>query len=97
MTDTEKRRTELLEQTRQLYSEEYAPPAVHPRYGAIYKSLYQEQPAAGKRSTFGIRLLIAVLLFGLVFLANKNKVQEAETVMNEIKKDVWTEILKQGE
>lgn len=64
MNSSEKRRKELLEQTRRLYSEWREPPAVHPRYGSVYHGLYgsdsEEDTPAG---TFGIRLFIAFLLF----------------------------------
>ena len=41
MTETEKRRSELLAQTRARYSEKYTPPAIHPRYQSTYHSIYQ--------------------------------------------------------
>ena len=40
MNDSERRRKELLELTRQRYSDSTAPPAVHPRYHAVYEDLY---------------------------------------------------------
>ena len=40
MNDAEMRRRELLRQTRKLYDEKPDIPAVHPRYGNIYHSLY---------------------------------------------------------
>lgn len=64
MNASEKRRKELLEQTRRLYSDRREPPAVHPRYGAIYSGLYgndsEESTSAG---SFGVRLFLAFLLF----------------------------------
>lgn len=87
MTDTEKRRIELLEQTRKTYSDSYAPPAVHPRYGAVYQSLYQKEREDKKTSSFVMRFVIAILLFGLFFVANKKEMKEAGMVMNEIQQE----------
>ncbi len=40
MNDSELRRRELLKQTRRLYQDSAAIPAVHPRYGHIYHMVY---------------------------------------------------------
>lgn len=87
MTDTEKRRTALLQQTRKIYSENYAPPAIHPRYGAIYQNLYKKEREEKPTSSFGVRVVIAILLFGLFFVANQNGMKEAEMVVNEIQQE----------
>lgn len=63
METSEKRRRKLLEQTRALYSDKGKLPAVHPRYGAAYHSLYDQEEAAMPRGTFGIRLLLCCFLF----------------------------------
>ncbi len=87
MTETEKRRTELLEQTRKIYSERYMPPAVHPRYRAAYQSLYKDEPEEKPVSSFAVRLVIAILLFGVFFMANQKGLKEAEIVANEIQQE----------
>ena len=87
MTETEKRRTELLQQTRRIYSERYAPPAVHPRYRAAYQSLYKDEPEEKQVSSFAVRLVIAIILFGVFFVANQKGLKEAETVANEIQQE----------
>ena len=90
MTETEKRRSELLAQTRARYSEKYTPPAIHPRYQSTYHSIYQDDETTKtnkRRSSFGVRLMIAILLFGLYAFANDRDMQEAKTVMNEIADD----------
>ena len=97
MTETEKRRTELLQQTRQLYSEKYAPPAIHPRYQNVYQSLYKDENRARPRNSFGVRLLVAILIFGLFLCANEFEMQQVETVTNEIAKDVWNDVLEKGD
>lgn len=64
MTETEKRRLKLLQDTRKAYSDNATPPAVHPRYQSAYRSLYpEEMPKA--QGTFGIRLFLSILIFAL--------------------------------
>ena len=90
MTETEKRRMDLLQQTRKAYSARYSPPAVRPRYQATYRSLYGEDTGNAedmKKGTFGVRMTIAVLLFCLFAAAKYNGVKETETVANEIQKE----------
>lgn len=90
MTETEKRRIELLHQTRRTYSEKYTPPAVHPRYQTAYQSIYKnEEMSQGDQRTgsFGVRMVIAALLFGLFVLASKNGMEETKTVVNEIRQE----------
>lgn len=87
MTETEKRRIELLQQTRRTYSEKYTPPAVHPRYQALYHSLYKNETEEKATSSFMGRLVIAILLFGVFFLANQKGLEETETVAKEIQQE----------
>ncbi len=84
MTETEKRRSELLAQTRARYSDRYTPPAVHPRYQNAYKSLYSD---TSKTGTFGIRVFVAAVLFCLYALAHHQNMQEADMVSQEIVRD----------
>lgn len=99
MNSSEKRRKDLLEQTRRLYSDRREPPAVHPRYGSVYHGLYgsdsEESTPAG---TFGVRLFLAFLLFAgfvtmdrqeyKVFHVNSDRiVQEIETDLDVA--EVW--------
>lgn len=90
MTETEKRRVTLLQETRKIYSEKYNPPAVHPRYQSAYQSIYksdQIQTEENQPGTFGIRIVIAILLFSLFALASKNGIEETKTVVQEIKQE----------
>lgn len=90
MTETEKRRNALLEQTRKMYSDKYAPPAVHPRYQAIYKSIYKidtEKQEGQKTSSLGVRFVIAILLFGVFAIASENDMEEAKKVVNVIQQE----------
>ena len=62
MNEAERRRQKLLMRTRELYRDSYDSPAVHPRYGAAYRLLYEE-PQEFKSGTLGLRLFISFLLF----------------------------------
>ena len=63
MNETERRRKQLLEETRKKYGDLRTPPAIHPRYGAIYSDLYEEK--AKENDGLFLRAIIAVLLFAL--------------------------------
>ena len=64
MNESEKRRKQLLEETRSLYSDWRTPPAVHPRYRAAYGKLYKrEEDQEEMPGTFGLRALLCFLLF----------------------------------
>ena len=66
MNDSELRRRELLKQTRRLYQDSAAIPAVHPRYGHIYHELYDtpdSREAEHHSGSFFARLMLSVFLF----------------------------------
>ena len=91
MTEAEKRRLALLEQTRKTYSEKYTPPAVHPRYKGVYQSIYKNENTIKNekcKSTFGIRLVIAVLLFGLFMATSYKDKKITEKVVAEIQEEM---------
>lgn len=62
MNDSEARRRELLKQTRKLYDDSRIP-AVHPRYGNLYRELYHEKEEDSQRGSFTFRLALGILLF----------------------------------
>ena len=71
VSDTERRRRELLEQTRYRYRESEIP-AVHPRYGSAYMDLYGIEETG--KNTLGIRTVICMILFAVfVFMQNEGK------------------------
>lgn len=72
LNDSEKRRRELLEQTRELYNERRSIPAVHPRYGMAYRKLYEEEQATAAHGTFGLRMVLCLLLFAAFVAMDKN-------------------------
>ena len=83
MNKTEKRREELLEKTRSLYSDRKNIPAVHPRYGAIYNSMYNDNQLKEK-STLSIRFFFAMLLFVLFASADYKGISMGEYTCDEI-------------
>ena len=107
MNEAEKRRRELLEQTRYSYQESGIP-AIHPRYseGAkipphppSYSELYGEEEA--EQGSLGIRTFICMILFAVfVFMQNEGKdiLHISSTkVVQEVSKnaditDVWKKI-----
>lgn len=90
MTETERRRAELLEYTRKLYSDRYTPPAVHPRFHTTYQSLYgKNEEMEEKGGTFSIRMVVAILLFGLFVAASKSDYQ-TEMVVQGIEQELKT-------
>lgn len=100
LNDSEKRRRQLLEQTRELYHDRQGIPAVHPRYGAAYRQIYEDEQAVTV-STFGVRLLLCLFLFaGFVsFDKNNTKFREVDSsrIVDEITYDldvaeVWREL-----
>ena len=90
MTDIEKRRIQLLKETKKTYSEKYMTPAVHPRYKSTYDSLYNKEPVMQKGS-FGIRffvaLLILVLVYAMHFQEKSFGMINDKTIINEIHRE----------
>lgn len=86
MTETEQRRIELLTYTRRIHGERNVPPAVHPRYQGTYKSLYPTETQS-KKSTFGSRMLLAILLFALLAVF-KDSSKEVQVVVNQIERNL---------
>lgn len=88
------RRRELLRQTRKLYDERRDIPAVHPRYGRIYHSLYdnEEEEQISSGGSFYIRLVIGILCFICFVYMDQSKVSVAEVdstaIVNQIEKDI---------
>ena len=84
MNKCEKRRQDLLKYKNQ-------PPAVHPRYGRVYQSLYDKP----EKSTFGIRLLVAFVIFILFWAINDRKIQigtvSNEMIIKEVNRDLFHE------
>ncbi len=95
MTESEKKRAELLKRARLLYSEKKAPPAVHPRYQSLYTKLYDfeaGESSSASHSTLGVRIFIAILLFGLFVSADYKEAEyasiDSEKIIQEIERHV---------
>lgn len=98
MTEAEKRRIELLHQTRTLYSDRIDVPAVHPRYRSVYGELYHPEGNSGRNSTLGIRVFISILLFILFAAADYNEVRyrnvDSKRIVHEIERKTDLDLLK---
>ncbi len=71
MNETEKRRQQLLHQARELYRDVGETiPAIHPRYRAAYESIYGTDTEEVIQSTFGIRVVICVMIFAVFVLTD---------------------------
>ena len=94
MNEVEKRRRELLEQTRYSYQESGIP-AIHPRYRASYSELYGEEEA--EQGSLGICMILFAVF---VFMQNEGKdiLHISSTkVVQEVSKnaditDVWKKV-----
>ena len=91
MNDSEKRRRQLLEQTRELYNDRRAVPAVHPRYKAAYREIYEEEPS-GTPGTFGIRLFLCLLLFAAFVSMDKNGSEVMQVDSTRIVDEITSEV-----
>lgn len=75
--DSERRRRELLAQTREQYRDGHTPPAIHPRYTGVYHELYPNETEESS-GTFTLRVFFCLLLFaGFIMLDYKG----ADTAM----------------
>ena len=95
MTDVERRRLKLLQETQKAYSGRSNPPAVHPRYQSSYHSLYgnEQNESLEKRSTFWVRLIISVLIFALCYVIDYRKEEygfvNSKTIVREIQRNLF--------
>ena len=90
MTETEKRRIALLQETRKMYSEKNTPPAIHPRYQSAYQSIYKnDEFSRGEKESgsFVVRTVVAILLFCMFLFASKSGMEETKAVMQEMTRD----------
>lgn len=100
MNDSEIRRRELLKQTRKLYDDRQEIPAVHPRYGNIYHSLYdsgEDQESSG--GSFYIRFVIGILCFICFVYMDQSKASVARVnstgIVNQIEKNMDAEMISE--
>ena len=97
MNEVEKRRLKLLQETRKYYSDNYSPPAVHPRFQSTYHSIYgrDESEYVEERGSFLIRSIIAVMIFALLFIMDyRNETigtVDSQVVISEVQKNLLGE------
>ena len=100
MNDSEMRRRELLRQTRKLYDEHRDVPAVHPRYGNIYHSLYDQEEQQTSGGSFYIRLAIGILCFICFVYMDQNGAEVAQVdssvIVEQIGKDLDVEAVREA-
>lgn len=91
MNDSEKRRRQLLEETRSLYSDRNSPPAVHPRYKFAYARLHgdEEEMAPG---TFGLRLFLCFMLFAAFVAMDNNGITVKSVSSDRIVQEITTDL-----
>lgn len=63
-------------------------PAIHPRYGAIYKNLYGETTEG--KSTLGIRVIVSLVLFALFAALDQGYIVEAPVTSEQIATQIET-------
>lgn len=69
MNETEKRRTELLKNTRKLYDTHYESWPVHQRY--LSSASWEDEEKHAEGSSLGIRIFFSLLFFLLCILASR--------------------------
>ena len=99
MTESEKRRRDLLRQTRKLYDENTSLPAVHPRYGNLIHELYDKEGQEEPHSSFFFRAALGILCFVCYVCIDTNKIEVAEVgseqIVNQIEKQMKVEALEE--
>lgn len=92
MNESERRRRRLLEQTRNMYSERRMPPAVHPRHGAAYRTLYGSSEEGMPQGTFGIRMFLCFLLFAAFVTMENNQIDYKNVTSDRIVQEITTDL-----
>ena len=69
MNEAEKRRAELLKNTRKLYDTRYEPWPVHQRY--LSSAFQEEEEKHPEHSSLSVRIFLSLLLFLLCILASQ--------------------------
>ena len=63
-------------------------PAIHPRYGALYRELYKSDREV--KSSFGMRILISLILFALFAAMEQGKITQIPISPSEITYQIET-------
>lgn len=96
MNEAEKRRMKLLNETRRRYEDTLRPPAVHPRYRAVYEEIYPSgnEKEKNRNDHFGKRILLSFLLFALFFCMERQNMKvegvDSKRIIQEVEKNMDT-------
>lgn len=77
-----RRRQEILEQTRRFYGDRETP-AIHPRYRAAYRKIYDED-SEEVTETFGARVVLCILLFVAFVIMDNQEIDIAQVSSDQI-------------
>ena len=77
-----RRRQEILEQTRRLYGDRETP-AIHPRYRAAYRKIYDEDREE-VAETFGARVVLCILLLMAFVIMDNQEIDIAQVSSDQI-------------
>ena len=95
MNEIEKRRHNLLAQTRNLYHDKFAPPAIHPRFQTTYRSLYGKDETKKQKYSW-LRVILSLVLMLFIYVIYQQKIVigkiNYETIIKIIKEDLFGEI-----
>ena len=95
MNEIEKRRHDLLMQTRNLYNEKFTPPAIHPRFRMIYRSLYEKDEKKKQKSSW-LRVMLVLFFIAVIYVLYQQEFSigsiNYETVVETIKNKLFGEI-----
>lgn len=92
MNEVEKRRLQLLEETRNQYRSTYNPPAVHPRYEAAFRYASHEAEITQSNHTWVVRFVIAILIFSMFYLMDVRNEQigtiDSQQIVEAVQRDL---------
>ena len=92
MNSTEKRWKQLLEQTRNMYSDKRGIPVVHPRYGNTYNYLYGRDEEETRPETLGIRFVLCLMLFAAFVSMDKQEREVFHMDSSQIAEEITTDL-----
>lgn len=98
MNDAERRRKELLESARSLYSEKYNPPFIHPRYNNLCAEWSGKEQQTGSNGSFGLRVLLCSIILTAFVIADQKKLEimnvDSKEIISAVEESDLTEVWK---
>ena len=97
MNDAELRRKELLESTRSMYSDQYHPPLIHPRYTNNCDMYRENEKQTG---SFGFRVFLCCMILTVFVIADNKDLKlmnvDSKQIINAVEESdllqVWKEL-----